>query len=127
MGLWMQPCGEETGLGSQGFYTNDAAENIPVCTPGCHQCLDVPGGDVSDGVAMWIWDCSDESVQAFSINKQWQPGQIMLDQTTHKTSRPDEQLCLAGGAEVGAQITIQVCDETDASQMWHNGKGSINV
>jgi hypothetical protein len=67
-------------------------------------CLDIPGGNVANGQALWTWDCTGTENQQF----------IFADDSWKITAASDPSLCVdAGDMSVGSQITLWECQGYD--------------
>merc|ERR1712232_1104688 len=80
-------------------------------------CLDLPGGDTTDGTALWVWDCNGQDSQkwVFAADS-WQ---IQYAGDTSK--------CLdAGSMQENSQIQIWDCNGM-SQQKWGYDQNSGNV
>lgn len=68
-------------------------------------CLDIPGGNVSKGQPLWIWECSGTDTQQFTFHEgTWRSWRI--------TPASDPSLCIdTGDMSMGNQIMLQECNK----------------
>merc|ERR1712070_946697 len=72
-------------------------------------CLDIPGGNVAPGQALWTWDCAGTNNQQF----------IFAEDSWQITAASDPSYCIDAGSdmEIGDQIFLWECNESP-QQSW---------
>lgn len=75
------------------------------------KCLDLPGGDTSNGVRVWIWDCNGGESQMWSFGDDW----------TLRYGR-EQWKCLDGGSmDPGAPLSIWDCNGYPQQNFGYDG------